>query len=153
MVLIPEGGLFLRSKTQIKECYLVVLPGNEGGDRPQASKRLSACESVSQQHELMSQEKEQGHTWLIRMMRRGKKSDSSCCVQTRHSTEMKKLDLEVRQTCVWNLATGPEANYETCSIFGYVLLENRDKNNDYLIGLLRMLKRIYIKHFYILPGF
>ena len=48
MVLILEGGLFLRSKTQIKECYLVVLPGNKGGDRPEARKRLSACESVSQ---------------------------------------------------------------------------------------------------------
>ena len=43
-------------------------------------------------------------------------------VQTRHSTEMKKLDSVVRQTNVWNWATEPEANYETCSIFGYVLL-------------------------------
>lgn len=82
MVLIPEGGLFLRSKTQIKGCYLVVLPGSEGGDRPEASKRLSACESVSQQHELMPQEKEQGHTWLIRMMRRGQERFKPLCSDT-----------------------------------------------------------------------
>ena len=61
---------------------LVVLPGNEGGDRPEARKCLSAYESVSQWHEFMSQEKEHGRTWLIRMTRRGKKSDSSCCSDT-----------------------------------------------------------------------